>query len=192
MLNLIIFGPPGAGKGTQAALLAKKYRLAHLSSGDLLRQELKNGELGRQIKKYQEAGQLVPDRLVIQMVEQAAAKNLRGAGLIFDGYPRNLRQAKALDKFFRSKKTALSAVLNLKLGEREATERILLRGRTSGRVDDNRTTLRNRFRVYRAQTAPLLAYYKNQNKVKNIDGRPNIPTVLKTIQTMIKTIDDIS
>ncbi|MFA5154811.1 MAG: adenylate kinase [Patescibacteria group bacterium] len=185
MLNLVIFGPPGAGKGTQAALIAKKYRLAHLSSGDLLRRELKNGALGRQIKKYQEAGALVPDRLIITMLEAAALKKIKGAGFIFDGYPRNLRQAKSLDKFFAVRKSAIDLVLNLKLSERAATDRILLRGKSSGRADDNRQTLKKRFQVYRRQTAPLLAYYRRQKKVINIDGRPAINEIFKEISKIL-------
>ncbi|MFA5184846.1 MAG: adenylate kinase [Patescibacteria group bacterium] len=181
MLNLIIFGSPGAGKGTQAALIAKKYRLDHLSSGDILRRELKNGQLGKEIKKYQDAGVLVPDRLIIKMVEKAALKKIKGAGFIFDGYPRNLKQAKSLDKFFRSQKTALYLVLNLKLSQKEAIGRILLRAQTSGRSDDNRQTLKRRFQVYQQQTAPLLDYYRRQKKVINIDGRPKIEAIFKDI-----------
>jgi adenylate kinase len=186
MLNLIIFGPPGAGKGTQAALLAKKYKLTHLSSGDLLRQELNHGQLGAQIHKYQLAGRLVPNKLIIAMIEKAAAASLSGPGWIFDGYPRNLPQAQALDKFFSSRHIQLAGVLNLQLSEREAIKRIMLRSQTSGRADDNRATLVNRFRVYRDQTAPLLDYYRRQNKVINVDGRPDIKTVLKNIQKIIK------
>ena len=187
MLNLIIFGPPGAGKGTQAALIAKEYRLTHLSSGDILRQELKNGQLGAQIKKYQDAGKLVPDKLIIEMVEKAAAAKMKKTGLIFDGYPRNLKQARSLDKFLNANKTAIDLVLNLKLSEREAEKRIILRGQTSGRSDDNRQTIKKRFGVYRLQTAPLLKYYKEQKKIISIDGRPDIAAVLKNIKQILNT-----
>lgn len=185
MLNLIIFGPPGAGKGTQAILLAKKYKLTHLSSGDLLRQELKNGELGKKIKGYQDAGKLVPDSIIIKMMENAVAKNIKGKGFIFDGYPRNPRQAKHLDKFLKGNRLNINAVFNLKLSQEEAAKRIILRGKTSGRSDDNLKTINNRYKVYRKQTAPLLEYYKAQKKVINIDGRPEIKLISKEINTSI-------
>ncbi|MFA6194911.1 MAG: adenylate kinase [Patescibacteria group bacterium] len=181
MSNLLIFGPPGAGKGTQADLIAKKYKLTHLSSGEILRAELKNGELGASIKKYQDAGKLVPDSLIIKIMDQAVLKNIKKSGFIFDGYPRTIKQAKAMDSFFKKNKIALKAVVNLKLGKAEAIKRALSRGKTSGRSDDNIKTLRARLVVYRTQTAPLLEYYKGQKKVINIDGRPKIEIVFKEI-----------
>jgi len=186
MLNLLIFGPPGAGKGTQASLLAKKYTLNHLSSGELLRQERENGPLGVKIKKYQDAGQLVPDSLIIKMIEEAIKKDLNGNGFIFDGYPRNLHQAKALDRFLKTLGKNIQIVLNLKLNSKTATERILLRSKTSGRSDDNKKIIASRLQVYRQQTTPLLEYYKTQNKLKNIDGSPAIKSVFQQISEIIK------
>jgi adenylate kinase len=186
MLNLIIFGPPGAGKGTQAELIARKYRLTHLSSGDILRRARNSARFGRQIKKYQDIGKLVPDSLVIRMVEANAAKKIAG-GLIFDGYPRNLRQARSLDKFFKAKKAAIAMVLNLRLSEKEAAQRIMTRGKTSGRSDDRLATIKKRFAVYRAQTAPLLKYYRTQRKLITVDGRSDIKTVFRDISAKIKT-----
>ncbi|MFA5109199.1 MAG: adenylate kinase [Patescibacteria group bacterium] len=186
MLNLIIFGPPGAGKGTQAGLIARKNKLTHLSSGDILRHELKNGRLGTKIKKYQDAGKLVPDDIIVEMMETAVAKNLKGNGFIFDGYPRNSTQAKHLDQFLKNKKIKINSVLNLKLSEAEALKRIILRSKTSGRSDDNIKTIKNRFRIYRAQTAPLLKYYRAQKKIINIDGRPTITEVFKNIVKIIE------
>ncbi len=186
MLNLIIFGPPGAGKGTQAALIAKKYKLTHLSSGEILRQELKNGELGSKIRNYQASGKLVPDALIIKMMESAIQKNLNGRGFIFDGYPRTIKQAKALNKFYQTNKIFLSLIINLKLSEPEAAKRILLRGQTSGRSDDNTKTIRKRFQVYRQATEPILEYYKKQKKLINIDGRPDIKTIFQLISNQIK------
>lgn len=180
-MNLLIFGPPGAGKGTQAALISKRYKLTHLSSGDILRAELKTGELGAKIKTYQDAGKLVPDALIIAIMEKAIIKNIKNGGVIFDGYPRTIKQAESLDKFFQAKKINLDAVINLNLSETEAVKRALSRGQTSGRSDDNIKTIKTRFSVYRTQTTPLLKYYKNQKKVINIDGQSAIATVFKTI-----------
>ena len=185
MINLIIFGSPGAGKGTQAALIAKRYKLAPISSGEILRQELKNGRLGARIKKYQDAGKLVPDSLIIKMVEDSARKKIKGAGFIFDGYPRNIKQARSLGRFFKNNGLQLNAVINLKLAEKVAAGRILLRAKTSGRSDDNLKTVKNRFRVYRAQTAPILKYYRALGKVLDIDGRPEIPEVFKKIKSLL-------
>jgi len=180
-MNLLIFGPPGAGKGTQASLIAKKYKLTHLSSGDILRAELKNGELGARIKKYQDAGKLVPDSLIIAMMEKAIIKGAKQGGFIFDGYPRTTKQAKALDKSLKAENINLNAVINLNLSETEAINRILKRGRTSGRSDDNIKTIKARFAVYHTLTAPLLKHYQKQEKVININGRPPITAVFKTI-----------
>ncbi len=180
MTNLLIFGPPGAGKGTQAGLIAEKYHLAHLSSGDILRAELSHGELGAKIKAFQDAGELVPDSLVIAMMEKAIL-DTRNGGFILDGFPRTIEQSKALDGFLEVNGMKLNAILNLELSEAEATERVLTRGKTSGRSDDNAETAKARFTVYHNQTAPILEHYKAQGKVINIDGRPSIEEVSQTI-----------
>ncbi|MFA6995394.1 MAG: adenylate kinase [Patescibacteria group bacterium] len=185
MLNLIIFGSPGAGKGTQAVLIAKKYNLNHLSSGEILRRELNNIEFGKKIKRYQNAGKLVPNNLVIKMVEEEVTKKISGGGFVFDGYPRNLKQAKALDKLFQDKNLSINLVINLKLSEREAVQRIMLRSKTSGRSDDNLKTIENRFTVYHAQTTPLLKYYHQQKKVINLDGRLTIPEISRQIKQIL-------
>jgi len=185
MRNLIIFGPPGAGKGTQAKLIAQKYKLTHLSSGEILRQARGRGSLGKKIKGYQDKGQLVPDALIISLMENRVARSAK-RGVIFDGYPRTLRQAKALDKFLNDKKNPLKTVLNLRLSETEAIRRIMHRSKTSRRSDDNPKTIHNRFRVYRAQTAPLLEYYAGQKKVITIDDRPPIAAVFKAIVKKLK------
>jgi len=186
MLNIVIFGPPGAGKGTQAELIANELKLIHISSGDLLRQELANGDLGQEIKKYQDAGELVPDSLVIKMVEKAIAQNLDKPGFIFDGYPRNLNQAVSLDTVLKTGRLELNAVLNLELDEQEAVNRIILRGQTSGRSDDNEETIKARFQTYQEKTLPLLDYYRRQNLLVNIDGRPTISEVTKQIMKILK------
>ena len=188
MLNIIIFGSPGSGKGTQAELISQKYKLSHLSSGELLRQELKNGILGEKIKKYQNAGKLVPDNIIISMMETAIRKKINGSGFIFDGYPRNLKQAKNLDKFLIKNNLPLSLVIDLKLNQKEALSRIIQRGKTSGRSDDNVKTITNRFKTYKIQTKPILEYYKNQKKVISIDGQPAIKDIFEKIKTIIDSI----
>ena len=185
MKNYVIFGAPGAGKGTQAELMAEKFGLVHLSSGAVLRQEAKKGGLGEKIKKYQAQGRLVPDAMIISLMEKKINRALK-KGLILDGYPRTLHQARALDKFLASKKTAIDAVFSLRLSEALALKRVKQRGLSSGRSDDNSQTIINRFAVYHAQTLPLLDYYKKQRKLINIDGRPKINDIFQEIAKKIK------
>ncbi len=189
MLNLIIFGPPGAGKGTQAKLIAKEYKLIHLSSGAILRQEAeKNDKIGKQIKRYQSTGKLVPNKLTIKIVEDVILTKFNKSGFILDGYPRNLAQAKALDNLFEKQKKTIDLVLNIKLSEKEAVRRIMLRAKTSGRSDDNLKIIENRFQIYHTKTSPLLKYYRLQRKVINIDDRPGIEIVFKEIKEAIKKL----
>ena len=189
MLNIVIFGSPGAGKGTQAEVLAARYGLRHLSSGDILRRELKNGPLGREIKSYQDAGKLVPDKLIIAMMEKAMARSLKGKGLVLDGYPRNMSQAKKLDSFLKKQGTSLNAVLNLQLPQAEAIKRLLLRSQTSGRSDDNPKTIKARLKIYQEQTKPILEYYKAGKRLINIDGRPAIKEIERNIRTIINKLN---
>jgi adenylate kinase len=191
MTNLIFFGTPGAGKGTQAELISKKYKLTHLSSGQILRQEISGGELGEKIKTYVDKGILVPNELVIAMMEKAAkASWTRGDGVIFDGYPRNLEQAESLQKFFIANNLELTAVINLEISEEEAKKRILLRGESSGRSDDNPETVSERFKTYHEQTKPLIDYYMASEKIKTIDGAPDIETVAKDISQIIDSFQN--
>lgn len=182
MTNLIFFGTPGAGKGTQAELISQSYNLTHLSSGHILRQEMTSGELGTEIKAYVDKGVLVPNELIIAMMEKAAkASWLNNQGVIFDGYPRNLEQAESLEKFFKTNGLELTAVINLEISEEEAKKRIILRGQNSGRSDDNPETVSERFKTYHEQTKPLINYYTASGKIKTIDGAPDIETVAKNI-----------
>lgn len=187
MINILIFGSPGVGKGTQAELLSQKYGLIHLSSGELLRHERDNGLYGQKIKKYQDAGRLVPNSLTIKIVEEAIDKDIAGPGFIFDGYPRNLSQARELDRFLKARGTSLHLVLNLKLSAREATRRILERAHISGRSDDRYQVIARRLEIYKKLTAPLLSYYKRQAKLDNIDGRLEIKEVFRQIEKSIAT-----
>ncbi|QQG52291.1 MAG: adenylate kinase [Candidatus Falkowbacteria bacterium] len=189
MTNLIFFGTPGAGKGTQAELISQKYNLTHLSSGHILRAEMAAGELGTEIKSYVDKGILVPNELVIAMMEKAAKTSwANNQGVIFDGYPRNLEQAESLQKFFAANNLELTAVINLEISEEEAKKRILLRGQNSGRSDDNPETISERFKTYHDQTKPLIDYYQNLSKIKTIDGAPDIETVAKSIHQIIDNL----
>ncbi len=188
MLNLIIFGPPGAGKGTQANLLSKKYNIIHLSSGEILRQETKNGPLGEKIKYYQDNGLLVPDDLVVKIMESRVLTIKNTPGLILDGYPRNIKQASSLNKLFKNNLFPPPTIINIKLSEKTAGERILLRAKTSGRSDDNSETIRKRFLTYHQETLPILKYYQKTNKIIDINGEKNIENIFQELVKKIETL----
>ena len=159
MLNLVIFGAPGSGKGTQSEVLIAQYGFDHLSTGDILRAEIKaESELGKAAKSYIDAGQLVPDSLIIDMIEKVLQERQPKKGLIFDGFPRTVPQAEALDALLAKHATAVHAVLDLQVAEDELIERLLKRGQESGRSDDNLETIKKRLEVYHAQTAPIAQY----------------------------------
>ncbi|MEX1131940.1 MAG: adenylate kinase [Flavobacteriales bacterium] len=171
-LNIVLFGPPGAGKGTQSNFLIERYGLVHLSTGDLLRAEIKaESELGLQAKGLMDAGQLVPDDVVIGMIRNKMEANLDAKGFIFDGFPRTKAQAEALDNMLDSKNEPITAMLALEVPEEELIKRLLGRGATSGRSDDqDESIIRNRIREYATKTAPLKDFYTAQGKFKAIDG----------------------
>ncbi len=187
-MNIIIFGPPGAGKGTQAELIAKTNDLIHLSSGELSRQMMNDKTNGAKIKACLDSGSLVPDKIIINIVEKYIKKNKTKAGFIFDGYPRNITQAKALDKIAKAHNTQIDLIINLNLNEEEALKRILLRGKTSGRSDDNAETTKHRLEVYRQRTEPVLNYYQKQGKLMTIDGRQSIKKIAGEIKKIIKPL----
>lgn len=171
-LNIVLFGPPGAGKGTQSEFLIRKYGLIHLSTGDLLRAEIKaESPLGLQAKEQMDAGQLVPDEVVIGMIRNKMEANLEAKGFIFDGFPRTRAQAIALDEMLAEKSEPITVMLALEVPEAELVKRLLNRGATSGRSDDqDETVIRNRIREYEQKTAPLKEYYSAQGKFKALDG----------------------
>ncbi len=188
MNNIILFGPPGSGKGTQAVQLAESFNLCHISTGDLLRSEKAAGTpLGLEAKAFMDKGELVPDSVVIGMIgnklDELASKV---DGFIFDGFPRTKPQAEALDKLLESKSTNISKVLALDVSEEEIVARILNRGITSGRADDNsEETIRNRFNVYLNQTAPLAEFYKAQDKFTSIAGEGSIDEIFNALKNAV-------
>ncbi|KAA3436594.1 adenylate kinase [Rufibacter hautae] len=172
MLNIVLFGPPGAGKGTQSQKLIEKYGLIHLSTGDLLRSEISRGsELGLKAKGLMDAGLLVPDEVVIGMIESKIADNRDAAGFIFDGFPRTVPQAEALDVLLSKYDQSISCMIALQVSEEELVKRLLLRGQTSGRPDDaDETLIQKRVQEYNSKTAPVANYYAQQNKFYSVDG----------------------
>lgn len=171
-LNLVLFGPPGAGKGTQSAFLIERFGLVHLSTGDLLRAEIKaETELGLAAKELMDRGDLVPDHIVIGMIRNKIEAHHEAKGFIFDGFPRTKAQAEALDGMLNAKSEPIVAMLALEVPEQELVKRLLGRGATSGRSDDqDEAIIRNRIREYENKTAPLKDYYGAQGKFKGIDG----------------------
>lgn len=172
MLNIVLFGPPGAGKGTQSAKLIEKYGLVHLSTGDIFRANIKGGtELGNLAKSYIDKGQLVPDEVTIGMLASEVIKNPDAKGFIFDGFPRTQAQAQALDNLLSEKGTSITKMLALEVEEDELRKRLLLRGKDSGRADDvDPAIIQKRIDVYNAETMPVKDYYTAQGKYKGIYG----------------------
>jgi len=186
MLNVIIFGAPGSGKGTQSDLIISKYGLYHISTGDILRQEIKKQtELGAIAEEYIKTGQLVPDELIIKMLAGVLDANPDAKGYIFDGFPRTIAQGEALDKLLREKNTSIIAVLNLMVDEEELLTRLVKRGELSGRTDDTPEIIKNRLEVYRNQTEPLKEYYKKKGKLFNIKGDSSIEDVFEQITDVL-------
>ncbi len=187
MLNLVLFGPPGAGKGTQSQKLIEKYGLIHLSTGDLLRNEIAQGtELGLEAKKLMDAGILVPDAVVIGMISNKLDANKDAKGFIFDGFPRTVAQAIALDKLLKSKDSSISGMIALEVEHEELKNRLLLRGKESGRPDDaNPEVIAKRIREYNEKTAPVATHYKDQSKFRSINGIGSIDEIFNALSAVI-------
>lgn len=187
MLNLVLFGPPGAGKGTQSENLINKYNLVHLSTGDILRSEIARGtDLGRKAKDIMDKGELVSDDIVIGMIDSKLDANPNAKGFIFDGFPRTAAQAIALDDLLQKKGTGISAMIALEVDDEELTKRLLKRGLESGRPDDaNETVIRRRIAEYNNKTLPLKNYYNEQGKFHSIHGIGSIDEIFKEITNRI-------
>ncbi|MGB0136010.1 MAG: adenylate kinase [Flavobacteriales bacterium] len=188
MLNIVLFGPPGAGKGTQSANLIERYDLVHLSTGDIFRYNMKNDtELGQLAKSYIEKGELVPDNVTIQMLESEVNKHPEAKGFIFDGFPRTTAQAEALDAFLTGRDTGITWMLALEVEEQELRQRLLKRAETSGRADDaDPEVIQNRIDVYNRETAPVADYYRSQDKYMGING---IGTIEEITERLCMVID---
>ena len=187
MLNIILFGAPGCGKGTQAALIKEKYNINHISTGEVIRGEISRGtELGKSMQSYIEAGQLAPDSIVIGMIRNYMQEHKDAAGNIFDGFPRTTAQAEAFDKILGEDGMEVSVMIYMEVPEEELVKRILLRGKDSGRADDaSEDVIRNRIEVYRAQTEIVASHYTKQNKYVAVDGVGSLEEVFERICSAI-------
>ena len=187
MLNIVLFGPPGAGKGTQSQKLIAHYNLVHLSTGDLLRAQIAQGTvLGLQAKKLMDEGLLVPDEVVIGMIDSALKENVQSDGFIFDGFPRTVPQAESLDALLAQHNTLVSCMVALEVEEQELVKRLLERGKTSGRPDDqNEEKIRKRVQVYNTETAQVAGYYANQHKFHALNGIGPIEDIFQQICTVV-------
>jgi adenylate kinase len=189
MLNIVLFGPPGSGKGTQSEKLIAKHQLMHLSTGDLLRSEIANkSELGTKAKAIMDKGELVSDDIVIGMIRNKINANLDSKGFIFDGFPRTVAQAGALDKVLAEAGKAISLMVSLIVPNEEVIQRLLKRGEQTGRADDNISTIENRLNVYLCQTAPVMDFYEKQGKYRAVDGMGSIEEIFGRIEEEIKKV----
>lgn len=190
MINIVLFGKPGAGKGTQAEFLKEKYNLTHLSTGDIFRYNMKNNTpLGLEAKTYIDRGDLVPDSLTINMLQEEVDKNPQSAGFLFDGFPRTIAQAEALDAFLTDKGQKITATVALEADDEILVQRLLERGKTSGRVDDqDEEKIRNRYQEYNEKTAPLMDYYKGQNKFYAVNGIGSITEITERLSNVIESL----
>lgn len=190
MINIVLFGKPGAGKGTQAEFLKGKYNLTHLSTGDIFRFNIKNDtDLGKLAKTYMDKGDLVPDEVTIQMLQSEVDKNPYSAGFLFDGFPRTISQAEALDSFLETKNQSITATIALEADDEVLVQRLLERGKTSGRPDDqDEEKIRNRYQEYNEKTAPLMNYYKEQNKFYAVNGIGSIAEITERLSAVIDNL----
>jgi len=187
MINLILFGKPGSGKGTQAEFVKNKYGLVHISTGDVFRYNIsKQTELGLLAKSYMEKGDLVPDNVTIKMLEAEVNKSPNANGFIFDGFPRTTHQAEILDDFLKKKELSITMTIALEVDEAILIERLINRGKESGRIDDqDKSKIKNRFDEYNNKTSQLIEYYKHQNKFYSVEGTGEIEQITQRIYNLI-------
>src|SRR5215204_1960403 len=189
MFNIILFGPPGSGKGTQSEKIVERFGLIHLSTGNLLRQEIADKTpLGLEAKNFMDKGQLVPDEVVIGMIDSSLVQHADAKGFLFDGFPRTIAQAEALNKLLSLKKTTIAKVLALEVTEDELVKRLVKRGETSGRSDDtDEQVIRRRFNVYKKETEPVAEYYKSQGKLERVHGEGSVDEIFSKLSHFIET-----
>lgn len=186
MKNLVVFGPPGCGKGTQSANIVKRYELVHLSTGDIIRKEINaNSAMGDLLNKFVSHGVLVPDNIILKEVYRFGLDHLNSKGIVFDGFPRNLYQAQMLDRIFHKKSMRIGLVISIDVPEDVLMSRIIERGKTSGRSDDTIEVMKNRLMVYQSQTQPVIDYYKKCNRLVLIDGTKPVDKVFEEIELII-------
>ena len=189
MLNIVIFGAPGSGKGTQSERIVEKFGINHISTGDVLRAEIKKGtELGKTAKGYIDQGQLLPDELIIDILASTLDSFKESKGVIFDGFPRTIAQAEALKKMLAERGQEVSVMLDLDVPEEELMTRLIKRGQESGRADDNEETIKKRLVVYHSQTAPLIDWYKNEGKYQHIHGMGTMDAIFADIVAAVETL----
>lgn len=189
-MRLILFGPPGAGKGTQAEAISETFSLPHIATGDIFRNNVKNEtDLGRQAKKYMDKGELVPDDVVIAMVKERISRGDAADGFLLDGFPRTVSQAEALDEALSADGTSIDAVLRLLVDDEELTARMLKRAEEQGRSDDTREVVETRLRVYRDETEPLVDRYRRQGVLHEIDGKGSIDAVRERVLETIRGLE---
>lgn len=189
MKNIVIFGAPGAGKGTQSDKMIEKYGFGHISTGDVLRNEIKNGtELGKTAKGYIDQGQLLPDELIIDILASVLDSFKESKGVIFDGFPRTIAQAEALKAMLKERKQEVSVMLDLEVPEYELMTRLIKRGQESGRADDNEETIKKRLTVYHSQTSPLIDWYKADGKYQHINGLGTMDGIFGDIVASIEKL----
>jgi adenylate kinase len=189
MLNIVLFGPPGSGKGTQANNIIKKYNLVHISTGDLLRQEVEDQtELGRKAKAIMDSGELVSDEIVIGMIKNKLEEHRDGPGFIFDGFPRTVEQARELRKALSDLDEHVTVMISLTVPREELVTRLVKRGKETGRSDDNPETINNRIDVYNRQTIPVAYYYDKMHKHSSVDGVGSVEKIFERIVNVVKKL----